>query len=116
MAEHVPIVSKESTIPIVEELSLQENIALGLEVTPTIQEPVVSIIEGSLPQENMAPGIKTTLSGAGPEVEAPAATMTESECLLLTPLQDQFSFDLSQCLRKVTLIEMVFLHSLLVVC
>lgn len=55
IAEPMPIVLKESAIPIVEEPLLQEDIAPELEMTPTVVQPEVLIIEKSMTQENMAP-------------------------------------------------------------
>lgn len=85
MAERMPIVSKESVVPIVDEPSLQEDKAPRLEVTPTVAEPDVPIIEESLPQENMAPGTETTFCVWCPEVATLATTVIESEVLPIDP-------------------------------
>lgn len=61
VAEPAPIAWKESAVLIVEEPSLQKDIAPEHEVTPTTVESEGPIIKESLTQENVALEMETTL-------------------------------------------------------
>lgn len=99
MAEPMPFVLKESAIPIVEESSLQEDLAPEPQVTPFAAEPDLPIIEESPRQENVAPGTETT----PPEVVTPAATLVEAEVPAIDPPASLIQFSSLPMLRKVIL-------------
>lgn len=61
VTEPTPIISEETSVPIVEKSLPQEKMTPEIEATPTATEPNVPIIEESLPQESIAPRTKRTL-------------------------------------------------------